>query len=58
MYMSLIPKGNLPFFELGTTPGIDRVYLPVQNDGVSNAISVPTGFTLGNTTQTTVYVSG
>ena len=54
-----ISIGNLPgFFELGTTPGVDRVYLPVQNDGVSNAISVPTGFTLGNTTQATVYVSG
>ena len=69
MYLSLVSylignnnivfvyEGTLPFLELETTAGVDTVRLPAQNDGVSNAINIPLGFILGNTSQTTVYVS-
>ena len=50
-------EGILPFLELGTTAGIDRVTLPVLNDGISDAIDIPFGFALGNSTQADIYVS-
>lgn len=56
-YVSLSLKGSFPFLEVGTTAGVDTVLLPAQNDGISDAISIPPGFTLGNSTQYTVYVS-
>lgn len=48
--------GDLRFLELETTTGVDTILLPAQDDGVSNAINIPIGFTLGNTTHTKVYV--
>ena len=51
-----VRAGELSFLELGTTTGVDTILLPAQDDGVSNAINIPIGFTLGNTTHTRVYV--
>ena len=50
------PSQSLPFIELGATSGVSTVSLPAQDDGVSGAINVPTGFAFANTSQTTVYV--
>ena len=44
---------SLPFIELG----VDSVTLPALNGGLSGAVDIPIGFSLGNSTQTVVYVS-
>lgn len=47
----------LQFLKLGTSPGVQRVYLPREDDGVSGAISIPgEGFPFGNSIQRNVYV--
>ena len=49
---------SLPFIELGRTAGVDSVTLPALNGGLSGAVDIPIGFSLGNSTQTVVYVRG
>lgn len=47
----------LQFLELGTTPGVQRVFLPPVDDGVSSAIGIPgEGFPFGSSIQRNVYV--
>lgn len=47
----------LQFLELGATPGVQRVFLPPVDDGVSSAIGIPgEGFPFGSSIQRNVYV--
>ena len=47
----------LHFLELGVTPGVQRVFLPPVDDGVSSAIGIPgEGFPFGSSIQRNVYV--
>lgn len=47
----------LPYLTLGVTPGVDTLTVPAIDDGASSAIPIPTGFPIGNTNQSTAYVS-
>lgn len=47
----------LPFLTLRVTPGVDTVTVPAADDGTSTAIHIPTGFPIGNSNQSTAYVS-
>lgn len=48
-------QGTLPFLELGTTVGVERMSVPTQT-GLSTVVNISTGYTFGNSTQTSVYV--
>ena len=51
----LFLEGTLPFLELGTAVEVEHVSVSAQNE-ISSAINIPTGFSFGNSTQTSVYV--
>ena len=56
-YVFLLVPDYLQFLKLGTSPGIQRVFLPQEDDGVSVAISISgEGFPFGNSIQKNVYV--
>ena len=46
----------LRFLRLNTTPGVTRVFLPAQDEGVSGAISPPGGFRIFDETYSSFYV--
>ena len=48
---------NLPFLELGTTPGLCPILLPAEDDGISEAVSPPKGFPIWGTFYSDFYVS-
>lgn len=48
---------NLPFLELGTTPGLRPILLPAEDDGISEAVSPPKGFPIWGTFYSDFYVS-
>ena len=47
----------LPFLTLRSTPGVVTNSVPRVDDGNSLAISIPTGFPIGNSNQSVAYVS-
>ena len=47
----------LPFLTLRATPGVVTNSLAAVDDGASPAISIPTGFPIGNSNQSVAYVS-
>lgn len=50
-------QDTLPFLDLGTTPGVDRVFLERLDDITSLAINITYGFPFANTTHNSSYVS-
>ena len=48
---------ELPFLELGATPGVDHILLPAEDEAVSEAISVPGGLPIFGYSYSEVYVS-
>lgn len=56
-YMLLTLDDNyIPFFELGSTLGTSRNYLPRTINASSTGINVPGGFSVGTSNQILVYV--
>lgn len=55
----LLEIATLEYIQLGqaTHPGVNRVFLPVQNDINSEPIAIPNGFAIGTYKATTAYVS-
>ena len=47
---------DLKFINLGVTPRVNRIFLPSNDDGTSEDISIPNRFLFGNTSQTSLYV--
>ena len=58
MKIFLFHKGEdyLPFLVLGSTPGVERVYLPTEDDAASGPIDVIGGLPTGDTVHTRAYV--
>ena len=50
-------SGFLPFLPLSTTPGVTTLLVPNLDDGSSSPVHVPTGFPIGNSNQSLVFVS-
>ena len=48
--------GQLQFIELGSTPGVRREYLSLEED-VSRPVEVTVGLAFGNSTHSAIYVS-
>ena len=46
----------LRFLRLGTTPGVRQIFLPAEDEAVSDAISPPGGFRIFGETSASFYV--
>lgn len=51
-----VDQVSLGFLELGTTFGVEQVFLPAEDDAVSNAISPPGGILMFDNLYAALYV--
>ena len=51
-----VVQASLQFLKLGTTFGVEQVFLPAENDAVSNAISPPGGILIFDNLRDALYV--